>query len=307
MADEINKFYTRLRNASIDNQRKTQREAFELLAKHIQLMDKQPKRALKTMTDVQEARIKQLVSEFGITINTIYQNLKKATFGGIGGLQTRYENLATMMRDILFGPYDTDDKMFAIKLTAPLIDKLKQLTALMGKNPESFKLAEKRIVEVILANMEPKPGNIQAVPRVNEQGKLIPDSQIIVPVGYLPAYQPLGTFTDILVENPDPPTAPRRGAVLKTSAAYTRIIDAIEELIRSGNPEINKPAKAILAKLKRTKGKSITGPNFDDITQQIKALQTIEDPDGSGPPPGKGPAMAAADDDEEEDVGEGFD
>jgi len=298
MADEINKFYTRLRNASIDNQRKTQREAFELLAKHIQLMDKQPKRALKTMTDVQEARIKQLVSEFGITINTIYQNLNKATFAGIGGLQTRYENLAIMMRDILFGSYDTDDKMFAVKLTTPLIEKLKQLTALMGKNPNAFKLAEKKIVEVILANMEPKPGNIQAVPRVDAQGKLIPDSQIIVPVGYLPAYQPLGTFTDILVENPEPPPAPRRGAVLKDSAAYKQVLAALEELRRSANPEIVKATKSIQSRLNKTKGKSITADMFDKTEGEIKALQAKEDPGGAGPPPGKGPAV---DDEEEEE------
>jgi hypothetical protein len=294
MADEINKFYTRLRNASIDNQRKTQREAFELLAKHIQLMDKQPKRALKTMTDVQETRIKQLVSEFGITINTIFQNLNKATFGGIGGLQTRFENLATMMRDILFGPYDTDDKMFAVKLTAPLIEKLKQLIALMGKNPNAFKLAEKKVVQVILANMEPKPGNIQAVPRVDAQGKLIPDSQIITPVGYLPAYQPLGTFTDILVENPPAPPAPRRGAVSKESAAYKKVIAALEELRRSDNPEVSEATKAIQSRLKKTKGKTITADMFDRTEEEISGLQAKEE-GAAGPPPGKGPAMAAAD------------
>ena len=258
---QIDKFYKRLRNEAIDNERKIEREAFELLAKHIELMDKQPERTIKTMTDQQEAKIKQLVSEFGITINTIFQNYGKATFTGIGGLQTRYENLASAMRDILAGPYDTEDKDFAIKLTASLVVKVKKLISLMQVNADAFQSAEKRIVDVILANMEPKAGN-----------------------GFEPAYQPLGTFTDILVINKSKAKSkagrPTLEPIARDSEEYRNALTELDQLVN--HPDELIATNARQARTTLTKGSRSTpvvgALVFEGVVNTIRQLKRRLEP-----------------------------
>jgi len=305
MADKIDKFYKTLRNETIDNERKTQREAFELLSKHIELMDKQPERAIKTMTDQQENKIKQLVSEFGISINTIFQNFGKKTFVGIGGVQTRYENLASVMRDILFGSYDTDDKMYALKLASPLIPKLKRLVGLMSVDNDTFKAAEKRVVQVILANMEPKSGTLEPTRRlVDAQGSTMLD--VKSPVGFLPAYQPLGTFTELLVINKQTakPGRPKAATqpVPKTSASYRQALEVLENIKdTSQNGETVSDAKKAIAVLKKggAKQSTITAASFNKVEVEIQRL--IEEEQGeAGPRRG----LAEFEDPDDEDVEE---
>jgi hypothetical protein len=252
--DKIDRFYNRLRNEAIDNEKKTQREAFDLLAKHISLMDRQQerKRALKTMTDAEENKIKRLVSEFETTIATIFQNYGKATFGGIGGLQTRYQNLASEMRSILQGPYDTDDKEATIKLCSSLLPKLRLLEKLLGAKPDSFTLAEKRIVNIIIANMEPKPGN-----------------------GFMPPYEPLGSFIEILEVGEMTPKRRERTVqyVKDTSRAYTDLDKQLTAIIQEGTVDISVKARRLGQKLgKDTKNGEISALVLQNIQDEANKL-----------------------------------
>lgn len=254
--------YIRLRNEAIDNDKKAQRDAFELLSKHIELMndkdERKPKRALKTMTDAQEKRIKALVSEMSITIGTIFQNFGKATFGGIGGLQTRYENLATAMREILNGPYDTDDKDFATKLTASLVPKLKQLESLLRNEGDSFTLSEKEIVRIIINNMESK--TVQGTDG---------------PVNTQPAFEPLGSFTDFLIAQP---AAPKRGKTIRTieetDEDYGVLVNLLDYIITNGSGKIITEAKSEMRKLQKdTVEGEISATIFKNIKTKADELE----------------------------------
>lgn len=286
--------YNRLRNEAIDNERQTQREAFELLAKHIELMnekdDRKRQRPLKTMTDAQEKKIKALVSEMGITINTVFQNFGKATFAGIGGLQTRYENLASAMRDILQGPYDTDDKEYAIKLTSGLIPKLRRLESLL-RNTNAFTVSEKAIIQVIVNNIEAKAGN-----------------------GFQPAFEPLGSFTEIMVTEPKPPAEPKAkigrpsgAAVSKEDPEYLRVLEKVDNIIQKavdkGDGDTEDAArderKTLVAGGK--KKKTIPGLTFEGVKNQLKVLARQLEP----PTPGRLGRMAAYEEEPEEYMEEG--
>lgn len=279
--------YNRLRNEAVDNERKTQREAFELLAKHIELMnqkdDRKPKRALKTMTDAQESRIKALVSEMGITINTIFQNFGKATFGGIGGLQTRYENLATAMREILQGPYDTEDKEAALKLTTSLVPKLTKLQSLLrnASTQDSFTLSEKRIVEIIKNNIEQIPGK-QGEPIMDYSNPERP--RVAYQQGatnYQNLFQPIGQFTEVLVADPEmmkraqaKATAKSLRTIEDTDDDYVQLVNTIAYLIEQGQGDIITKAKTEQRKLKKdTKDGLISATIFKNISDKVDVLE----------------------------------
>lgn len=264
------------------------------------------KEPTKQLTDSDINKVKELVSELKITINTVFQNFGKKTFTGIGGLQRQYERLANGTRPFVYGPYDSEDKQLVLSLIKPLEKMLTELEQLVANSRKFFSPVEANIINKIKNNIST---SISPIPvDVIRDGQIVKEMSSI---GNPPPLNPLGEFTDVVVAEdfskslgPGRPkgkataTVAPDTVITKKSKEYVDLDKLINDLINGGDRDIQEDAIKLNDTLQNeTKGKknpAIKSGVFNEI--KAKALKLKQDYEGK-----------AGDDGEAEDEGEAGD
>lgn len=247
--------YLRQKNEALDEDQRILREQLGMYKKQVALWNKSGAERQGPGIEFLDAsdynKYKILLTNFSESANQIIQNFgRQQDFAGIGNLQRAYESLARFVKNVIEGPYLSDDKQRVLQMLNPTLAGLREINKLASE--DAFTASEKLLAKTILNNIVEK--NFE-------------------PIGFLPV--PSEEELDIERRLRQQPI------INKKDAEYKKLDDNLMALGDDEDTQASKDklrdVKALIKEFReKTRDNWITRRVFNNITKKYESIKNTE-------------------------------